>query len=109
MAENPKPDQPLAELTQKMAPFARQEAILYADRVELRYKGLVRQWRHRVHLHATKEKLDSVRNPITTALVVRFVLMLLAGLAIWPLLPFVGYYTYKFLQGRRRMYVLAYG
>jgi hypothetical protein len=109
MGKNAKPDQPIAELTQKVAPFARQEAVLYADRVELRYHGFLRQWRHRVHLHGTKEKLDSVRNPISPGLVVRFVLMLIGSIVFWPVLPFLIYFTYKFLQGRRRMYVLAYG
>ncbi|MSR64267.1 MAG: SHOCT domain-containing protein [Verrucomicrobiae bacterium] len=109
MAENAKPDQPIAELTQKVAPFARQEAVLFADRVELRYSGFLRQWRHRVHLHGTKEKLDSMRNPISAGLVARFVFMLIGSLVFSPALPFLIYFTYKFLQGRRRMYVLAYG
>jgi len=102
-------DQPLAELTQKLGPCSRQEAALYSDRVELRYKGILRQWRHRVHLHATKEKLDCVRNPVTAGLVVRFVLLLLASIVFWPLIVFLVFTIYKFVQGRKRMYVLAYG
>lgn len=109
MAEKSKADQPLAELTQKLGPFSRQEAVLYRDRVELRYKGIIRQWRHRVHLHGTKEKLDCVRNPVSADLVVRVVLLLLASIVFWPLILVLGFTIYKFVQGRKQMYVLAYG
>src|ERR1051325_32511 len=98
MTEIKKSNQPLADLTQTIGPFAKQEAVLYPDRVELRYKGLIRQWRHRVHLHQTKEKLDSVRNPITAELIVRMFLFLIATAALWFLLPFFVYYVYEFFQ-----------
>src|SRR5262245_16248867 len=109
MAEKPDTTKPIAELTQKVGPFARQEAALYADRVELRYQSPFRSWKHRVHLHGTKERLDYLRNPLTPQSVAGMVLLLVLTLLVWPLLPWLISYAYRFLQGRKGVYVLAYG
>jgi hypothetical protein len=109
MAANPDADKPIAELTQKTGPFARQEAVLHADRVALRFESPWRSWRHRVHLHNTKERLDYLRSPITVGGVAGLVVLTILTVLVWPLLPWLVSFVHRFLQARKGVYVLAYG
>lgn len=108
MAVNNEPEKPIADLTQKVGLFGKQESVLYADRIEIRYQSLWNQWRHRVLLHGTKERLDYICNPVTFNSVLAVILSLGAGLVFWPVLPRALSLLLQFFHGRKGMYVLAY-
>lgn len=53
-----KPKKKLAELTQTAFPFRKQSLLLYEDRLELRFRGLLDRFRIPFYLHVLKEEPD---------------------------------------------------